>query len=49
MPLPILEFTEPETRSVQDRLFEVLMALDDFVDRIAEIKDEIAEIWEGID
>jgi hypothetical protein len=49
MPLPIFEFTIPEPRNVQDRLYDVLMELDYFVDRIGEIKDEITEIWEGID
>lgn len=49
MPLPIFEFVVPDPRSVQDRLFDVLMELDYFVDRIGEIKNEIAEIWEGIE
>lgn len=47
MPLPFV--FESDARTIQDKLFDVLMELDYFVDRISEIKNEIAEIWEGMD
>lgn len=49
MSQPFFEFTVVDERTIQDKIFDVLIELDFFIDRFSQIKDEVTEIWEELD
>lgn len=51
MSFPVFDFPilPEEQRTIQDKLFDVLMELDYLLERLQGVKNEVTEIWEELD